>query len=510
MRLDRKKNAIRSTIWGVISRIIAIIGPFIIRTIIINNLGQEYLGLSSLFTSILQVLSLAELGFSSAIAYSMYEPIAQNDSELICALLNLFKKVYKIIGVVILIAGVLLIPFLNLLIKGDVPENINIYLLYIMYLANTSISYLLFAYNGVIFSAFQREDITNKIYSSLMVIQYILQVIVLILSRNYYLYYIVVPIVSILNNIVTFLMARKIYPTYIPKGKVPDKIVINIKQKLKGVLISKFCGLTRNTFDSIIISTFMGLTAVAIYSNYYYILSNVSAIIVIIVTSMRAGIGNSIAMDSEEKNYHDFNKFTFMYMWIASICSICLLCLYQPFMCIWTGKENMFPFTIVVLLVVYFWGLALGDMIDAYSGAVGLWWENRYRTIVEAITNLGLNIILGYFGGIYGIVVSTVITIYFFNFFWKLKILYKYYFKSYKVNDYLKKICFYAFVTTVSGIITFWVTNYMIKDNIIYILLGAIICVVVTNLIYIIFYRKLKVASEAKSFLFNLVKKQRN
>lgn len=504
MRLERKKNTIRSTIWGTISRVITIIGPFIIRTIIIKYLGQEFLGLSSLFSSILQVLSLAELGFSSAIAYSMYEPIANNDENLICSLLNLFRKVYKFVGIVILVVGLMLMPFLKNLIHGSIPNDINMYLLYILYLANSCVSYFLFSYNGVLFSAFQREDIVNKIYSSLMVIQYILQIVLLMAFKNYYFYYMIVPVISILNNIALYLCARKTYPQYVPNGKVPNYVAINIRQKLYGVIISKFCGLTRNTFDSIIISSLIGLTAVAIYSNYYYILSNISAVIVIIITSMRAGIGNSVAIESESKNHNDFNKFTFMYMWIAGWCSVCLLCLYQPFMKIWTGEKYMFPFSIVVMFVIYFFGLSLGDIVDAYSGAVGLWWENRYRTIGEALTNLFLNILLGYFLGIFGVVLATVVTIYGFNFIWKLMILYKYYFKSYKVRNYICKVLYYILTTIVSGGITYLITMLVSGETVLCLLKKGAICVIIPNIIYFILYRKLSVYLEAREFVTNV------
>lgn len=508
MKLERKKNTIRNIIWGVISRVIALLGPFLVRTIIIYILGTEYLGLSSLFTSILQVLNMVELGFSSAIAFSMYAPIANNDETLICALLGYFKKIYKIVGAIVLCLGLLLLPFLKFLIKGDVPDDINIYYLYLLYLINTCVSYLLFGYKTVLFSAFQREDVLNKVYTFLQLIQYVLQIVVLLVFKDYYIYYVIVPVISVLNNITIERLTKKVYPNFIPKGKVPHEIKKDVKEKVSGVVISKFCGLTRNTFDSIIISTFLGLTTVAIYSNYYYLLSNVSSVIVIFVTSMRAGIGNSVATESKEKNYQDYNKFTFMYSWISSWCAICLLCLYQPFMKLWVGENNMFPFYIVVLLCIYFIGLSMSDITNAYSGAVGLWWENRYRTLFEALSNLGLNIVMGYFLGVFGIVLATVLTIISFNFIWQTKILFKCYFQQFSFTKYVLNQLKYLLVTSIVALLTFGICNIISVGLVGDLMFRGIVCVIIPNILFFVFYRSNRQFMLSKDFIIQILKRK--
>lgn len=176
MKSNRTQNTKRNIIGGFLNKLVGILFPFIIRSIVIKVLGVNYLGINSLVTSILQVLNMTELGFSSAIVYSMYKPISEGDSEKICALMNLYKKVYRIIGLVILVSGVILIPFLPKLINGDIPEDINITIIYIIYLFNTVISYLLFAYKNSILIAHQRNDITTNINSILLVFQYSIQI----------------------------------------------------------------------------------------------------------------------------------------------------------------------------------------------------------------------------------------------------------------------------------------------------------------------------------------------
>ena len=200
--MSRTKNATRNMFFGFINKLIVLLFPFVIRAMIIKTLGSEYLGLSSLFTSILQVLNLAELGFNSAIVYSMYKPIAEKDTTTICALINMYKKIYRIIGITIITLGLILLPFLNLLIKGNYPSDINIYILYLICLFNTGITYFLFAYKNALFTAHQRSDITSNIQSISYVLQYLIQIFVLVKLKNYYMFVIIQMFTTILNNII--------------------------------------------------------------------------------------------------------------------------------------------------------------------------------------------------------------------------------------------------------------------------------------------------------------------
>lgn len=189
--MSRTQNAIRNIFTGVFNKIIILLFPFVIRTVIIKKLGTEYLGLSSLFTSILQVLNLTELGFSSAIVFSLYKPIAEKDDNRICSIMNFYKRIYRIIGFIILVMGLIVLPFLPNFIKGSYPSDINLYILYLIYLFNTVITYYLFAYKSALLNAMQRNDIINNVNSITVIIQYILQIIILYCTKNYYIYMII-------------------------------------------------------------------------------------------------------------------------------------------------------------------------------------------------------------------------------------------------------------------------------------------------------------------------------
>ena len=284
--MNRTQNAKRNIIFGLINKIIVLLFPFVIRTIIIKNLGSEYLGLNSLFISILQVLNLAELGFNSAVVYSMYKPIATSDEETICALMNFYKKIYRYIGVIISIIGLSLLPFLNYLIKESYPNDINIYILYFIYLFNTSLTYFMFAYKGALLTAHQRNDITSNVNTITCILQYTLQIIFLIKFKNYYLFACVQIITTLINNIVIAIIAYKKYPNYFCKGELNNEMKFDIKKRVSGLMIQKICSTTRNSLDSLFISAFLGLNMVALYSNYYTIMNAIIGIMSIITSSI--------------------------------------------------------------------------------------------------------------------------------------------------------------------------------------------------------------------------------
>lgn len=223
MKINRTKNASRNFIFGIILKIYQLIVPFAMRTAMIYLLGVQYLGLNSLFTSILQVLNLAELGIGSAMVYSMYKPIAEDDTNTICALMQLYKVYYRVIGLVVCVAGLVLFPFVPKLINGDVPTDINVYILYLMNLAATVLSYWLFAYKNSILQAHQRVDITSKVMILTETVKYALQFAVLAIFHNYYYFVIIILLTQIMTNIITAIASNRMYPQFQAKGKLPEK-----------------------------------------------------------------------------------------------------------------------------------------------------------------------------------------------------------------------------------------------------------------------------------------------
>lgn len=476
----------KNMITGIINRVIILGLPFIIRTIIIRTLGIEYLGLSSLFSSILQVLNMAELGFSSAVVFSLYKPMAEGDSDIICALLFFYKKVYKIIGIVILIAGEILIPFLPYLIHGSYPTNINIYVLYIIYLVNTSVSYLAFAYKNVLFSASQRQNVLNNINSFVSIIKFCLQISILLLFENYYFYIIWNVFFTCAENIIIAILSKFYFPEYRCRGTISNGQKKQITKQIKGLAIGQLTKVTRNSFDSIVLALYCGLIDVAIYSNYYYIFNAVMGILAIIIQAINAGIGNSIASETVDKNYNDFKKFYFYFSWIGSFCTTCFFCLYQPFMKLWVGGDYIASFKTMLLFCVYFYVIQMGLMRSAYTNATGIWWECRKTELLEMIGNLVLNFLLGYFWGVNGILIATIFTVFLFSIVGLTDKLYKLYFKT-STHDFWTDSIKYTVVTIIATLITYYFVGKIENTTVFTFIISTITTLIIPNICWLIF-----------------------
>ena len=371
---SRVINTKRNIISGFIKQISNIIFPFIIRTIILYRLGVLYQGLNGLFSSVLQVLNLTELGFSNAVVFVLYKPIAENDSETISAIINFLKKIYFTVGMVMLLLGLVIMPFLPYFIAGDYPADINIYLLFFIYLFNTIISYMLFSYKSALFIANQREDVVSNIYTITSFFTKVCQIVLLLLLNNYYIYIIVMPIGTIINNILLQFYSKKYFPEIITKGKITTELKDIINKQVKAIFINKVGDVARNSFDNIVLSSLLGLTVVAIYNNYYYIFSALYGIMLMISHSMQASVGNSVVKESIEKNYNDFIKFSFIYSWITGWATISMVSLYQPFMIIWmSGKSDMLlSFGDMLLLCIYFYFISMNNIRNLYLNVNGL------------------------------------------------------------------------------------------------------------------------------------------
>jgi len=485
---SKTKNSSRNLIFGIFLKIYQLLVPFIIRTIIIKVLGMEYAGLNSLFTSILQVLNIAELGVGSALVYSMYKPIAENDSKRICALMQLYKIYYRIIGFVILVIGLSITPILPHLIKGNIPSEINLYILYYLNLSATVISYWLFAYKNSLFQAHQRNDIVSKITIITNTIQYILQISLLFIFKNYYYYVMILLFTQILNNIFISFRADKTFPTYKACGSLQKQEIKKINNSIKDLFYGQLGLIITTSVDSIVISSFLGLLSLAIYQNYYYILNAIIGFFLIFYQSCRASIGTNIISKSMEKNFEDYKFITFIVMWALSFCISCLLCMYQPFIELWVGKENMLDQLCVVLFGIYLLVYELSLMIGTYKDASGKWHKDRFRHLLTALFNLITNIILVNVIGIYGILISTILSYTFINIPW----LYHRVFIDIFDKKYKKQYLFYL-IKKISLLIFIVLINYLLCGfnkihNLIFVLIiNFIICTINSILIYYFF-----------------------
>lgn len=489
MKDSRFQNSKRNAVAGIVQKLVAMLLPFINRTMILYILGEEFLGLSSLFGSILGVLSLADLGFGSAVVYSLYKPMAENNKQEINALLNLYRKIYRVVGSVILIAGLCVLPFLECLIHGGCPDEINLQMLYLIYLGNTALSYFLFAYKTSLFNAGQRSDITTKIGTGITVLQYGAQFLFLALTRNYYIYMLCMPAATLLNNILTAWFAKRMYPEYLCQGKVDISVVQDIKNRVSALVVHKFGGIIANSCDNLVISAFLGLNIIARYNNYFFIFNAISGFLIVFHTAILASVGNGIAMESKERNKERFEQLTTVNNWVVAWCSICLLCLYQPFMELWVGKELMFGIEIPILFAVYFYFNGTRRVVITYKDAAGLWAGDKWKPFVGGIVNLAVNIVLIQLIGISGVIISTIVSFVFVEKPWETHVLFKNYFNEKETRFYGTQGVF-LMVTLLAGGITYMLCELVRTSNILLTLvLRGVLCVLIPNSIVILLYR---------------------
>ena len=319
---------------------------------------------------------------------------------------------------------------------------------------------------------------------------YGMQIVLLLKTKNYYLYVMALVISTIFNNILTQHYTKKLFPNIEGRGVLKQEIKKDILVKIKGLMISKLCDTSRNAFDSIFVSSFIGLAQTAIYNNYFIIMNAVIMLLSIISRSIIGGVGNSIAVESSEKNYSDLRKLNFGYMWIAGWCAICMMCLYQPFTELVFGKDMLFPVSTVVMFCIYFYVLKMGDIRSVYFEAAGLWWENRFKSFVEAGVNLLLNYFLGKYFGVRGIVLATLISLFFINFIWGSNLIFKYYFKTICSKEYYAQHLLYASVTFINAFFTYKVCLALAFSGIIGFFIKGIICLILPNILFLLVYCK--------------------
>ena len=510
MSENRTMKSTKNAMTGVIYKLVGIFLPFMIRTVMIRKLGAEYLGLNSLFISILQVLSLSELGIGNAMVFSMYKPLSEGDTKRVCDLLAVYKKFYANIGVVISFLGVGMSPFLSFLIKGAYPTEVNIYILYYVYLFNTVISYFLFSYKKSILDATQNTSIENTIQMIITSIMYIAQLVALNITKNYFIYVIFIPCATLAINFIRNYVVTKKYKQYVCTNTVDKELVDDLKRKVKALFGYKIGSSVIWFTDSIVISAFLGLNPLATYSNYYYIMNAVIGILAVLYNSILASVGNSLIMENIEKNYKDFIALNLGNLWIVIWCSICLLCLYQPFMELWMGKSMLFSFDIVIVFCLYFYTWMFNKIGNTYINAAGLWTEAFWKPYVSSAINLILNVILINILGVSGVLLSTIIASVLIETPWDTRVLEKYLFKD-TMKSYVKQLLLCTILAIPISILTYFICESIQVDNLVLVLVTRLmVCVIVPNVLLFLLLRKREGFSALKTKGLYLLAKNKN
>ena len=305
---------------------------------------------------------------------------------------------------------------------------------------------------------------------------------------------------QIFNNILTAIVSNKLYPQFQAEGKLPKETVKEINQKIKDLFTSKLGFTIVSSADTVVISAFLGLEALAIYQNYYYIINAVMGFVAIVYSSITAGVGNSMIVYDTEKNYRDYRIFTFLACWITAFCVSCFSGLFQPFMKLWMGKDLLLPYPLVILLCVYFWVYEYIMMASVYKDAEGIWHEDRFRPLLSGLVNLSLNLLTVKFLGLYGIVLSTIISMVVISAPWITSNIFKLIFKK-SAKEYVVKLGYYLLTAIVATTVTNIIIKFIPDNGWLWFVVKAAVCVVVSNSIIFMMLLKVSEFSDAVSLI---------
>ena len=463
---------------------------FIVRMVFIKTLPIEYLGVNGLFTNVLAILSLAELGIGPAIVYSLYKPLAYGDKETVKSIMCLFKKVYIAVGGIILVLGLALFPFLDNFIKDGQSVPL-VHYFYLVFLLNTVVSYL-WTYKRNLLIADQKQYVVNIYQAVVQVLVAVLQIIFLLIFADYWCFIILMLLGTVLEN---FSIARKADKEYPYLNEAAEVLELDIKQQIvkntKAMICHKIGGMVVFSSSNLVLSKFAGLAAVGLYSNYYMVIAALNAFAAKFFESITASIGNLMVLEESCKKVKAFKVMEFITALQASICFCGLYVLFNPFVELWVGKEYLFSEAVVAAMAFSFYLTYMRKAVCMFKDATGLYWNDRYKPLAESVINLVASIYLTIHYGVVGVVVGGIISTLLTCFWVEPYVLFNNGIDV-KLKDYCTDYLKFTVVTLLAALTSkFMYCSLFVKVTLFNFIAGIFICVCVTLILwFIVFFKR--------------------
>ncbi len=499
----RVKNSLRNISVNIVSQIIIVILGFISRKVFLNNLGTEYLGINGLFTNILSMLGLVESGIGVSIVYNLYKPLSENDEKKVISLVQLYKKTYAILAVIVLVLSLIIYP-LALKLMNDSESISYITIIYFIFVIRNIISYL-YAHKWSLINADQKGYVLARINIVFNVITLLMRIIILNVTKSYILYLLIEILILIFQNIFNGNIVDKRYP-YIKSNKKYDVDIEtknNIVKNVKALFlhnIGSYCVLGT---DNILISAFVSVATVGVYSNYTMIIGQLGSLVYPILGGISASVGNLIATESHIKSYKVFKVSYLINFWIYSFCTVFLFNLMEPFIEWWLGDGLLLNKSTFIVILVNFYIMGMRLSIMTFKTKAGLFIQDKYMPLLEAIINLGLSIILAKKFGLIGIFLGTTISTLSIVFWNAPRLVYKNVFNV-SVKNYFVKYIEYIIITLIGGTFTTYICNFINNGNFLSLILKGSVCVIIYNLILVLIFFK----TEEFQYLYFIIKKE--
>ncbi len=487
---SRTANSLKSAATAVGGQVLNILLKFVSRTVFINTIGAAYLGVNGLFTSVLTILNISELGLSTAIVYSLYKPLADGDQKTISATMNLLRRAYFVIGAVVLVMGVMLHPFLPYLMKGT-TDLVDVDLVYALYVLNSVFSYWFYAYKSAILQADQKRYIISIISDLVVVWTASMQVVALFFGS--FVGYVVIQLLgNILQGLINAIVVNVYYP-YLKeykKEELPKNEKTKIIKNVFATSLYKISSAVLSATDNLIISAKISTLVVGIHSNYVLILSAVTQLVQNIFSAFTASVGNLFAVESKEKSEFIFRCLNFLNFWIYGFCAVCLWNLFNPFIEIMWGKEMLFDDWTVLCIVLNFLTAGLQNAVIGYKDACGLFWQGRYRPAASAALNIVVSLLLVKPLGVAGVFLGTIISRFLTTWWFDARLVHRHAFGISPKKYYLRYFLSLMRVCAVGALISF--ATLPLEKYSVYALFGVrlALCIVVPNVYFFIRFRK--------------------
>ena len=410
--MGRVQSAAKNIAFGYIGNLTTQLLGFILRTVFISYLGDTLNGINDLYTGILSVLSLAELGVGTALNYSLYGPVARKDYEKIKSYMQLYKKAYRVIGLVIAVIGLAISPFLPYLVKQ--PQGVSVRdltLYYFIFLFNTVSTYFV-AYKYSLAYAEQKNYIQTNTITITKMITVTLQIAVIVTTRNFYLYLLTAAAVELIQKIFISWYLNRLYPYLKDKNvkKLSKEETGEVVTKTKALVFHKVGDVARLQTDSMIISAFINVTLVGFVGNYNMILNSVANFVNIIFNSVLSSFGNLIATESKEKQYSVFKVYRFFACWVYGFSAVGFFLLLTPFIVIWQGNEKVLAAGVVACILIDYYFKGDRIVLSNFKTAAGVFEQDKYLALIQGVVNLILSIVLVQKIGLVGIYIGTIVS----------------------------------------------------------------------------------------------------
>lgn len=490
----RTDNSVKNSIAAVISNIFIMVLGFVIQTVFIKVLGEEYLGINGLFNNIISMLAIVELGIGPAIVSNLYKPLAENNQNQIKSLMTYYRKCYNVIGVLVLAVGVVLMPFTKFFVKTTIEfKNIGgIYLIFFLFILDAAFSYF-YSYKRSLIQADQKNRIINITHLICYFLMIVFQIVILYATKNYILFLIIKIFFRVLENFILSAIVDRDYKYLKGKAEKLKKEEKNdIFTKVKGLVYHKIGGYIVLGTDNIIISSFLGVGLVGLYSNYYLIINSLYTLYCQIFASLTASVGNLIVTESKEANFKIYKKVMFLNFWIYGFSAAAIFSMMEPFVTVWLGEKFLLSSSVLAILVVNFYMLGMRSSIGAFKDAAGIFHEDRFIPILESLINIVASLAFVKFLGLFGVFLGT--------FFSSLIVVFyslpKYVFK--KVFDmpmsaYFKLYFKYVAITVLAVAVTWFIKNLIVSllpsSALLILFVSIVLSAIIPNILFLLFFK---------------------